>query len=59
MEEAGAAGFLNIDLDMAKRPIRRCIWYAIRHFKQLQEIQMQLTLVQKQLSEVSRKLNRV
>lgn len=71
-ESAGAADVLHKKADLCPHPdcprqqyretparlLSRAIGYAIRHFQQLRVIQKQLDLVQKQLVDVHRKLNR-
>jgi CheY-like chemotaxis protein len=58
VEDVGAAGFLNRHFDMHERVIKHAIWHAVRHFQQLQDIRQQLSVVQKQLVDVGRKLSR-
>lgn len=58
VEDIGAAGFLNRHLDLSERVLKHAIRHAVRHFQQLQEIREQLSVVQRQLIDVGRKLNR-
>ena len=58
VEDVGAAGFLNIHLDLEERVVKHAIRHAIRHFRQLQDIHNQLTHVQQQLLDIGRALNR-
>jgi len=57
-DDAGAAGWLNRDLDLNDRTVKHVIRYAISHFKQLQDVQDNMTELQKQLAEISRRLRR-
>lgn len=57
-DDAGAAGFLNRNLDLHERTLKHALRYATGHFRQLQEMQELLGGVQKQLAEVERKLRR-
>jgi len=58
VDDCGAAGYLHKYRDFSDRVVKHAINYAVRHFKQLQEIGEQLAHVQQQLSEVNRKLGR-
>lgn len=58
VEDVGAAGFLNKHLDLHERVVKHAIRHAVRHFQQLQDIRQQLSVVQKQLVDVGRKLSR-
>lgn len=58
VDDCGAAGHLHKHIDLEERVIKHAIRYAVRHFKKLQEIQEQMTLVQQQLADLGRKLNR-
>ena len=58
VEDVGAAGFLNKNLDLNDRVVKHAVWHAVRHFQQLQDIRQQLSVVQKQLVDVGRKLSR-
>lgn len=57
-EEAGAACFLNKQMDLSPRVLKHSLHHATSHFVRLKEIQYQLVLVRNQLSDVCRKLNR-
>lgn len=57
-DDAGAAGFLHVHLDLTERTLKHAIRYGVTHFRQLQEMHELLASVQKQLAEVERKLRR-
>lgn len=57
-EDAGAACFLNKQLDLVPRVLKQVIRFSVAHFTRLKEIQYNLVLVRNQLADVCRKLNR-
>jgi DNA-binding response OmpR family regulator len=57
-DEAGAACFLNKQLDLTPRVLKQVIRFSISHFSRLKDIQYKLVRVRAQLSDVCRKLNR-
>jgi len=56
-EEAGAAGYINKKHDLEPRTLTHIIRYAVCHFRKLQEVQAQLSALQKQLSLISKRLS--
>jgi CheY-like chemotaxis protein len=57
-DDAGAACFLNKNLDLNERMLKLAIRHGVRHFRRLQELQELLTTVQKQLADLGRRYRR-
>lgn len=57
-DDAGAACFLNTNLDLNERTLKLAIRHGVRYFHKLQELQELLTSVQKQLADLGRRYRR-
>jgi CheY-like chemotaxis protein len=57
-DDAGAACFLNKNLDLNERTLKLAIRHGVRYFHKLQELQDLLTSVQKQLADLGRRYRR-